>query len=141
MFDRKAYQKKYYTEHKQYWKNWLEKNPNYMREYKKGYRKKIGLRTEKPNYQRESKIRIKLRLIKILGSACSSCGYKKNYSALEFHEKTESENLKRKVLGKYFTAINLYKLNKLSESELKEKITLFCANCHREKHHPSCILE
>ena len=78
------------------------------------------------NYQnvKNSRERLKKRMIYVMGDRCQCCGYNKCISALEFHhinpkdkEFTFSANTNRS----WFSVI----------SELK-KCVLVCANCHRE---------
>lgn len=73
---------------------------------------------------------LKVKLVKVFGNSCQSCGYSKNYAALQFHHKdpkNKSFELKSTTLGKY------------PWSEILEeaaKCSLLCANCHAEIHHP-----
>lgn len=72
----------------------------------------------------------KIRLIRLKGSACESCGYAKNYAAMEFHH--------REPRKKSFQ-LDLRSLsNRRWEVILKElaKCSLLCANCHAELHNP-----
>lgn len=69
------------------------------------------------------------RARKLLGAACSSCGYSKCQDALEFHHKikeTKSFNL---------SACWQFPWSKLHTEILK--CVLLCANCHREHHSKS----
>lgn len=74
----------------------------------------------------------KLYLIKLSWWCCNMCGYKKNYSALEFHHLYDKS----------------FKLDtrKLSNSKIcdimkeYEKCQLLCANCHREMHNNDCVI-
>lgn len=98
----------------------------------------IGLANERSIKKR---INNKLTLVRRLGSKCSKCGYCKNYSALDFHERNgKNEDLRLTKRGKATNSVNLARLIKLSDSELKEQIELLCSNCHREHHHPDCTL-
>lgn len=72
----------------------------------------------------------KVHFIKKLGGCCSSCGYNKNISALEFHHKDPSK--KEFVLS----SNNLVQLNYSRLSEEVSKCLLLCSNCHREEHFP-----
>jgi len=80
-----------------------------------------------PIYQRERNLNIKLKLIKLMGSSCESCGYCKNAASLVFHHK----NPKEKSFG-------LSGICKIDEKVLKEiaKCSLLCHNCHDELHNP-----
>ena len=76
----------------------------------------------------------KLDLIAIKGNMCEKCGYKKNYSALEFHHV--------KPVSKKFQ-LDLRSLsNRKWEAILREarKCILLCSNCHAEEHNPDCVL-
>jgi hypothetical protein len=76
----------------------------------------------------------KIELIRIKGKKCERCGYKKNYSALEFHHVNP--------------AIKSFQLDLRSLSNRKwevvlqeaEKCVLLCSNCHAEEHNPDCVL-
>jgi len=84
------------------------------------------------NYQRQQKrgLQRKSQLVRLLGSKCSSCGYCKNFAALQFHHKEPSKK-----------DINL-DMRRLSNSSWakclleSKKCTLLCANCHAEHHYP-----
>lgn len=70
--------------------------------------------------------------IEKLGGKCSSCGYCKNMSALDFHH----------VSDKSF-ALSIRKLSNTNLASLEkeaQKCILLCANCHREHHYPENIL-
>lgn len=70
-------------------------------------------------------------LVNLMGGQCCICGYKKNYSALEFHHINPSE--------KEFKLDSRRLANTKSDIILKEaeKCMLVCSNCHQEIHHPS----
>ena len=76
----------------------------------------------------------KLELIAIKGEQCERCGYKKNYSALEFHHvKPVSKRFQldlRSLSNRKWDAV-------LEEAE---KCILLCSNCHAEEHNPDCVL-
>jgi 5-methylcytosine-specific restriction endonuclease McrA len=76
----------------------------------------------------------KLKLISIAGGCCSSCGYSRNYSALEFHHLVPSEKSfqldMRSLANLQWELIELEVL----------KCRLLCANCHAEHHNPDSIL-
>ncbi len=76
----------------------------------------------------------KLRLIELSGNCCTKCGYRRNFSALEFHHVCPSD--------KSFT-LDLRSLsNRRWEVILSEadKCVLVCSNCHKEIHNPDCLL-
>ncbi len=74
----------------------------------------------------------KKEMINLKGGCCSICGYKKNYSALEFHH----------IADKSFSLDS----RRIANSSIKklleelEKCILLCANCHREHHYPDLLL-
>ena len=75
-------------------------------------------------YVKNSRERLKQRMIYVMGDRCQCCGYNKCQSALEFHHINPEE--------KDFTlAANANKGWSLIVPELK-KCVLVCANCHRE---------
>lgn len=84
--------------------------------------------------QQERGRRRKLELVLLKGNQCEVCGYKKNFSALEFHHNNPSE--------KSFQ-LDLRSLsNRKWEIVLDEakKCKLLCSNCHAEYHNPDCNL-
>lgn len=77
----------------------------------------------------------KIKFINLLGGKCSSCGYKDNISALDFHHKNPR--------NKSFS-LDLRQLSNTKESTLLlelNKCEILCANCHREKHYPEMELK
>ena len=80
--------------------------------------------------QQERALKRKKELVDIFGGCCSICGYKNNYSALEFHHldpNTKDNNLdSRKLSNSTWSWC-------LNESK---KCILLCSNCHREHHNP-----
>lgn len=75
---------------------------------------------------KNSRTRLKERLVFAAGGKCQCCGYDKCISALEFHHINPNE--------KDFTiAKNTNKAWNLVKEEIK-KCLLVCANCHREIH-------
>jgi len=76
----------------------------------------------------------KLKLIEMSGGSCNSCGYCKNYSALQFHHKDPK--------NKVFTLDSRLLSNTNWESILDEwkKCELLCSNCHFELHNPNNIM-
>jgi hypothetical protein len=77
-------------------------------------------------YVKNSRKKLKRRLIYIMGDKCCICGYNKAITALEFHHKDPSQ--KDFTLGAN-TNIGFDKANE----EIK-KCILVCSNCHREIH-------
>lgn len=75
---------------------------------------------------KDSRRRLKERLLYVMGSKCCICGYDKCNSALEFHHLDPNE--KDFTLGAN-TNISFARANE----EIK-KCILVCANCHREIH-------
>ncbi len=72
----------------------------------------------------------KIKAIKNLGGECTSCGYKNNISALEFHHLDPS----LKTL-----ALDLRAFSNNSQEVLDAELancTLLCSNCHRELENP-----
>jgi 5-methylcytosine-specific restriction endonuclease McrA len=64
------------------------------------------------------------------GGCCSICGYKKNYSALQFHHLNPED----KVFN-----LDGRKLSNTNWESIKkewEKCQLLCSNCHAEIHNP-----
>jgi len=80
--------------------------------------------------QKERAFVRKKQLVDSKGGCCEICGYKKNYSALQFHHLDPSKkdhNLDSRKLS-----------NATWEWCLEEatKCKLLCANCHAETHYP-----
>lgn len=75
---------------------------------------------------KNSRTRLKERLVYVAGGKCQCCGYNKCISALEFHHINPSE--KDFTIGQ-----NTNKAWDLVKKEIK-KCLLVCANCHREIH-------
>lgn len=75
---------------------------------------------------KNSRQRLKTRLLYVAGEKCAICGYNKCSSALEFHHLTPDE--------KDFTLAT--NANIATDKALKEikKCILVCSNCHREIH-------
>jgi predicted HNH restriction endonuclease len=93
------------------------------------------------NYHHQSYVRqqergkqAKLRLIALLGGQCATCGYRRNYSALEFHHVDPRE--KRFQLDMR----SLSNMNWEVILEEARKCVLLCANCHAERHNPHSIM-
>ena len=77
----------------------------------------------------------KLELIGFFGSCCSRCGYRGNYSALEFHHVDPS----RKSFSLDLRSLsNRRWLTILQEAR---KCILVCSNCHKEIHNPEASLD
>lgn len=87
------------------------------------------------HHQKLRAIRRKYDAIIEKGGCCSSCGYKKNMSALEFHHKDPNEK-KFRLDFRYFsnTKIEILKI------EL-DKCELLCSNCHRELHNKTLEMD
>jgi len=68
-----------------------------------------------------------------MGGQCFTCGYKKNYAALDFHHKDESQK------SWSWTKLRLRKWEDVV-TEL-EKCVLLCKNCHYELHNPQADLD
>ena len=76
----------------------------------------------------------KISLIRLSGAHCTKCGYKRNFSALEFHHKIPA--------NKKFT-LDLRSLSNRKWSVIlqeAEKCILVCSNCHKEIHNPECLI-
>ena len=118
----------------------LERNKEKISEYHKTRMKNIETRTAKNKYtneyrkrdyvkaknvekNREWKMQEKQKAVDYLGGKCSSCGYSKCLTALEFHHVNPSE---KELYNSHWT----FERNK---NEL-DKCVLLCANCHREEH-------
>lgn len=76
--------------------------------------------------QKNYRVRLKERLLYVMGNKCQICGYNKCDKALEFHHLNPEE--------KEFTIS--YNMNKSWDKVVTEvqKCALLCANCHRELH-------
>jgi hypothetical protein len=72
----------------------------------------------------------KLRLIAMLGGECAICGYRRNYSALEFHHVDPAD---KKFQLDMRSLSNMQWDLILQEAK---KCSLLCANCHAEHHNP-----
>jgi len=75
----------------------------------------------------ERQIKYKLECINYKGGECVECGYKKSYTALEFHHTDPSKKDFNIALYHCHTFGNKIK-------EELDKCILVCANCHREIH-------
>ncbi len=76
----------------------------------------------------------KIALVRLHGSKCEQCGYKRNFSAMEFHHVIPTNkcfNLDLRSLS-----------NRRWERVLVEaqKCRLLCSNCHKEVHNPDCLM-
>jgi Fe-S-cluster-containing dehydrogenase component len=78
--------------------------------------------------------KIKEKLVSLSGDCCQSCGYNKNYAALQFHH----IDPKTKSFALNGTSSRIFSW----EEVVKEmaKCLLLCANCHMELHHPKLHL-
>lgn len=75
------------------------------------------------------RVQTKIKCIEYKGGECSICGYKKCYSAMEFHHLDSS---KKDFQINRSATLSFEKL----KTEL-DKCVLLCANCHREIHSKS----
>jgi hypothetical protein len=74
--------------------------------------------------------KLKEKLVSLSGDCCQSCGYNKNYAALQFHHIDPKQKLFA-INGTTTTTVSWEKLVKETK-----KCLLLCANCHAEIHHP-----
>jgi 5-methylcytosine-specific restriction endonuclease McrA len=77
---------------------------------------------------KQRRARIKGELLKSKGGKCSSCGYKKSYSALCFHH-IDPASKSFNISGTRLTRVARAKL----EAEV-DKCDVYCLNCHAELH-------
>lgn len=84
-------------------------------------------------YLKNSRIRLKERLVEYKGGKCEICGYNKCITALEFHHL----NPKEKEFGIGNNDILSFERNK----QEADKCILVCANCHREIHYREALLK
>ena len=75
---------------------------------------------------KNSRQRLKARLVYIMGEKCCICGYNKCITALEFHHINPQE--------KEFTLSTNANIGFEKAKEEIKKCVLVCANCHREIH-------
>lgn len=75
---------------------------------------------------KNSRTRLKERIIYVMGGECQCCGYKKLNSALELHHLVSQE--------KEFTVASNTNIAWSSVRKEIQKCILVCANCHREIH-------
>ena len=87
------------------------------------------------NYRhlKNSRIRLKERLVEYKGGKCEICGYDKCITALEFHHLNPEE----KEFGIGNNDILSFERNK----QEVDKCILVCANCHREIHYREVLLK
>lgn len=99
-------------------------DPNYRKLVDKKYYEKNKLKIYTKKRQRIKNY--KNELVKLLGGKCQTCGYNKSFAALDFHHKSDKEQLVSVLLN-----------GSSKEKLLKEanKCILLCANCHRELHY------
>ena len=91
-----------------------------------------------PNNYKNQKLRGLKRKYEIIlekGGKCEMCGYNKNIAALEFHH-INPEEKEFQIDIRHFSNTSLDKLK-----EEINKCVLLCANCHREIHNPSLIMD
>lgn len=75
---------------------------------------------------KNSRQRLKERLVYVMGGQCCICGYKRSITALEFHHINPEE--------KDFSISTNANIAFAKASEEVKKCILVCANCHREIH-------
>lgn len=80
--------------------------------------------------QQERAIKRKIELIEYKGGKCEKCGYKKNFTALEFHHINPKEK-EFQLDSRHLSNTRIEKL----KNEV-DKCILLCSNCHRELHYP-----
>ena len=87
------------------------------------------------NYRhlKNSRIRLKEKLVEYKGGKCEICGYDKCITALEFHHLNPEE----KKFGIGNNDILSFERNK----QEADKCILVCANCHREIHYRESLLK
>jgi len=133
---------------KKYYQNWLAKNREKVRLYKRNYQRKWRinnrekyLKQNRDAYYRHRKERnadrkqyfrkLGIELLKALGSKCQICGYNKNKCALDIHH-IEGKN---QDVRNHCRCRSRKQLAEFIEMQKQKKIMLLCANCHREEHH------
>ena len=85
------------------------------------------------DFQTERWIARKIAAVKLLGGACSICGYSKNLASLDFH------HIDPKQKDFMWQQMKKQPWDKLLV-ELK-KCTVLCKNCHGEIHNPELAME
>lgn len=106
------------------------KYKEYYSDYRKVNRESISIKTK------EHYIKTKLEWVKILSSyinlECNHCGYKENFSGLDFHHKDpkEKENTIHQLMK---SGVPTPERVKVLEDELIKCVVL-CATCHRVEH-------
>lgn len=109
-----------------------EKYNEYMRKYMAKYRKKYPEKIKNDTQQRKLRyIENKLWAISSMGGCCQKCGYKKNYTALEFHHPNKEKKL---------TELS-FRLSRKNLIKYIKDTVLLCANCHREKEYPNAKMD
>jgi len=99
---------------------------------RRNYRFGVGTKV----YQKKRELRklkeanLKIKLVETFGGCCKTCGYDKNYSALEFHH---IDPLTKKYSLRSNTLIRLDWNSCIEEAR---KCILMCSNCHKEHHYP-----
>ena len=111
-------------------KRFLDRNPNYMVNYRRDYYKdnsekwinSYGKTKLKNNRSRKQFI------LDLLGGECVICGYNRCNKAIDFHE-TEKIDKKRSPSRMLESSTTFQVL-----LDNIDKITPLCSNCHREHH-------
>lgn len=87
---------------------------------------------DNPSYIRQKKrgIRRKLKLVELKGGCCQKCGYNKNLAVLTFHHIDPNQKLFC-IQSRNISNYNFDKV--LAEAD---KCELLCHNCHHETHYP-----
>lgn len=93
------------------------------------YKDPIKQRKFQRDWQRKLRLQNKLKVVKMLGGQCQSCGYSLNYKALQIdhlsvqHRKRSDRNQAGSVLYRKIA----------NGKQNLEEIQLICANCHAIK--------
>jgi hypothetical protein len=113
---KKKYGYRNFATHKDYLKDWRNKNKEKQKQYERNTYKKFAL--------------LKEQAVKYKGGCCEKCGWKGNQVAFDFHHIDPS----KKEYG-ISDGTNRCKQKTLEDlkSEL-DKTILLCSNCHRIEH-------
>ncbi len=121
----KAYQKMHYQAHKEEAKTYRDTHKKEIQAYNDARREVVS------SQKKANRKQWVLWLSSILKLECSSCGFNRNFCAIDFHH-TDPER-KEYNIGSFFT--NKCSIEK--QEELKKEIEgtiLLCDNCHRILH-------